>query len=209
LVIACNTASAVAVDALSLRFAPIPVVGVIEPGAAAACAASRSGHIAVIATEGTVRGGAYQQAITRLRADAVVRARACSLFVALAEEGWFDDAIVEAVAHRYLDEMFRADPRIDTLLLGCTHFPVLSSALRKVVGASIAIVDSAATTASVLRQSLQRQSLVKDGLGETMLPPSLMASDSPERFALVGSRFLGEAFTAENVELVDLAPPLS
>jgi len=204
LVIACNTASSVAVEPLRERFAPMPVIGVIEPGSIAGCAASKSGHIAVLATEGTVRGGAYQRAIARLEPTAQVKAQACSLFVALAEEGWTDGAIAEAIAHRYVDELFRADPRIDTLLLGCTHFPVLASALRAVIGPSITIVDSAETTARAVHAEL-----IDRGLLNTTgpaAPPILQATDSPERFARVGSRFLGESFDASRVELVDISP---
>ncbi|MGH8177395.1 MAG: glutamate racemase, partial [Steroidobacter sp.] len=132
LVIACNTASSAAVEVLRERLAPTPVIGVLEPGAEAGCAASRTGHIAVLATEGTVQGGAYQRAIARLRPDAIVLARACSVFVALAEEGWTEGAIAEAVAHRYLDDLLQENPRIDTVLLGCTHFPLLIDALSAV-----------------------------------------------------------------------------
>lgn len=202
LVIACNTASSVAVEELRDRFAPIPVIGVIEPGAVAGCAASRSGHIAVIATEGTVQGGAYQRAIARIRPDASVVAMACSLFVSLAEEGWTQGPIVEAVVHRYLDGILKAQDPIDTLLLGCTHFPVLREALHKVVGAEVAIVDSAQTTAEVLAEDLIGRSLVATQPQARM---SLLATDSPQRFARVGSRFLGETFAPEQVELVDLA----
>jgi len=204
LVIACNTASSVAVEALRERFAPMPVIGVIEPGSIAGCAASKSRHIAVLATEGTVRGGAYQRAIARLEPNAQVKAQACSLFVALAEEGWTDGAIAEAIAHRYVDELFRDDPQIDTLLLGCTHFPVLASALRAVIGPTITIVDSAETTARAVQAEL-----IERGLLNAPGPrpaPILQATDSPERFARVGSRFLGESFDASRVELVDLAP---
>jgi glutamate racemase len=203
LVIACNTASSVAVEPLRERFGPIPVIGVIEPGSAAACAASRSGHIAVLATEGTVRGGAYQKAIARLRPDARIAARACSLFVALAEEGWTEGSIVEAIAHRYLDGLFQEDPQLDTLLLGCTHFPVLREVLRAVIGQSIAIVDSAETTAKAVLAQLRDRRLVGDA--KASLAPTLQATDSPERFARVGSRFLGEPFAASQVDLVDLA----
>ena len=202
LVIACNTASSVAVEDLRRRFAPIPVIGVIEPGATAGCAASRSGHIAVIATEGTVQGGAYQRAIARIRPDATVVAKACSLFVSLAEEGWTQGPIVEAVVHRYLDEMLQERTGIDTLLLGCTHFPVLQDALRSVVGSRVVIVDSAQTTADALAADLLERSL---DTHQSQARMSLLATDSPQRFARVGSGFLGEAFTPEQVELVDLA----
>lgn len=204
LVIACNTASSVALEALRARFAPMPVIGVIEPGAAAGCRATKSGAIAVIATEATVRGGAYQRCITRLRPDAHVIATPCSLFVALAEEGWTDGPVVEAIAHRYLDPVFQAEPQIDTLLLGCTHFPVLAAALRKVVGPEIAIVDSAATTAAELAAQLETDDRsAKSSAGRV----SLLATDGPERFARVGSLFLGERFAAEDVEVVDLGMP--
>jgi glutamate racemase len=203
LVIACNTASSVAVEELRARFAPVPVIGVIEPGAAAGCAASRSGQIAVIATEGTVQGGAYQRAIAGIRPDAIVVAKACSLFVALAEEGWTEGPIAEAIIHRYLDEVFRDHPAADTLLLGCTHFPLLFNALRAVVQPHIAIVDSAQTTALALAKDLAEQSLLR---GPTLNPSplQLLATDGPRRFAEVGCRFLGESFSPEQVELVDL-----
>ncbi len=201
LVIACNTASSVAVEDLRARFAPMPVLGVIEPGAAAGVQATKSGAIAVIATEGTVRGGAYQRCIAQLDPRVRTIAKACSLFVSLAEEGWVDGPIVEAIARRYLDELFETDPTIDTLLLGCTHFPVLIDALRKVVGAHVAIVDSAATTAMALAAQLREANLDSEGGAPRV---SLLATDGQERFARVGSRFLGESFEPSDVEIVDL-----
>ena len=207
LVIACNTASAVALDALAHEFAPVPVLGVLEPGAAAACRATRTGRIAVLATESTVRGGAYQVAIARQRPGAVVTARACPLFVALAEEGWTDGPIVEGVIHRYLDDVFVTgadDAHPDTLLLGCTHFPVLAPALRKVLGDRIAIVDSAATTADALAGVLAERGLLRaEGPGAV----TLLATDGPERFARVGTVFLGQPLSPADVEVVDLAFP--
>lgn len=205
LVVACNTASAVALDALSDEFAPIPVLGVLEPGAAAACRATRSGRIAVIATESTVRGGAYQRAIARRLPSAVVSARACPLFVALAEEGWTEGPIVEAVAHRYLDDLFSADPgdRPDTIVLGCTHFPVLASALQQVLGPDVTIVDSAATTATALAGILVDQRLAAPA-GQGRVSITLLATDGAERFARVGGNFLGRPLDASVVEVVDL-----
>jgi glutamate racemase len=191
------------VDELRELFAPLPVIGVVEPGAAAGCEASRSGQIAVIATEGTVQGGAYQRAIARIRPDASVVAKACSLFVALAEEGWTDGPIVEAIVHRYLDDLFTQGPDLDTLLLGCTHFPLLLDALRAVVSPAIAIVDSAETTAIALAQDLARRNL--GAARNAAASMALLATDSPQRFARVGSRFIGESFAPQQVELVDLA----
>ncbi|MET0840864.1 MAG: glutamate racemase, partial [Methyloceanibacter sp.] len=151
LVVACNTASAVALGLLQEAFAPLPVVGVIEPGARAGVAATSNRRIAVIATEGTVRGGAYARAIRRLMSDAEVTQQPCGVFVALAEEGWIDGPVVAGVVQRYLDDIFVAgavEAHPDTLVLGCTHFPVLAPAIASVIGPAVTIVDSAATTAA-------------------------------------------------------------
>lgn len=207
LVVACNTASAVALDALVEEFAPVPVVGVLQPGAAAACHATRSGRIAVIATESTARGGAYQRAIHRELPSAVVTTRACPLFVALAEEGWTDGPIAEAIAHRYLDDLFPDEPpgsAPDTLVLGCTHFPVLAPMLGRVLGPGIVIVDSAATTAAALAGVLDSRGLRRPhGDGPRTL--TLLATDGAERFARVGGTFLGRPVDPGQVEIVDLS----
>jgi glutamate racemase len=152
LVVACNTASSVGLSHVGDRLGSLPVVGVIEPGAEAACKASRSGHIAVIATERTVSGGAYQKAILRRRQDARITTRATPLFVALAEEGLCHGPIAEGIARHYLDSIFVEPP--DTLLLGCTHFPMLAETIRRVVGGGVTIVDSAATTAASVARML-------------------------------------------------------
>lgn len=199
LVIACNTASAVALDDLRARYAPLPVIGVVEPGAAAACGATRSGRIGVIATEGTVRAGAYEQAIHRLLPGAQVVSAACPLFVALAEEGWTRGQVVELVARRYLGPMLGAADAPDVLLLGCTHFPVLTQALQAVCGPAMTLVDSAGTTARAVQERLA--GVEHGGSGRL----SLLATDGAARFARVGTAFLGETITAEAVELVDLA----
>jgi len=205
LVVACNTASAVALDVLQEEFAPVPVLGVLEPGAAAACRATRSGRIAVIATESTVRGGAYKAAIRRRLPGAIVTSKACPMFVALAEEGWIDGPVVEAVAHRYLDDLLvehAGSPQPDTLVLGCTHFPVLAPAIRAVIGPQVTIVDSAETTAAALAGILDGAGLCAAG-GQ---PGSvrLLATDGAERFARVGGIFLGRPLVAADVEIVDL-----
>jgi len=201
LVVACNTASSVALEALAERFSPLPVVGVVEPGAAAGCAVSRTGHIAVIATDSTVREGAYVRAIMRRRPDATVSALACPLFVALAEEGWTSGPVALAAAHRYLGGLM-ADHRPDTLVLGCTHFPVLAEVLQSVVGPAITLVDSAATTAAALEQLLEDRNLRNPGSGPGKV--HLLATDGPERFARVGSRFLQQEISEGEVQLVDL-----
>ena len=152
LVVACNTASAAAVPALTGILAPLPVVGVIEPGAAAAVAAAPEGPIAVIATQGTVKGGAYVRAIQDIAPRMPVVQQACQLFVALAEEGVCDGQIAELAAHRYLDPLLATMPRPRGLVLGCTHFPVLKQTIAKVAGPDVALEDSAETTAAAEEQ---------------------------------------------------------
>lgn len=201
LVVACNTASASALGALSARYPDLPIIGVIEPGAQAAIEASRSQHIAVIATEGTINGGAYQSEIRRRNPAVRVLARACSMFVALAEEGWTSGPVAEAVAHRYLDPVFTAGDAPDTLVLGCTHFPILTAAIRAVIPPDVRIVDSAATTAQTL---VARMAPALQGA-----PPGpgriiWLATDDAERFARVGGRFFGQALSAAAVEVIDL-----
>jgi glutamate racemase len=205
MVIACNTASAVGLAAVSERIRDVPVIGVIEPGAEAACLASRSGHIAVIATEGTVRGGAYQDAIVRRRSDARVSAVPAQLFVALAEEGLCRGPIADSVARHYLEPLFNTPAgvsRPDTLVLGCTHFPMLADTIRAVAGPEVGIVDSAETTARYVRQTLETQNLASRA-GEGSL--RLLATDAAERFARIGGRFLERPIRPHEVELVDLS----
>jgi glutamate racemase len=200
LVVACNTASASALDALRAHYPDLPVIGVIEPGAKAAVAASVSQHIAVIATEGTIAGGAYQTAIQRLNPEARVTSRACSLFVSMAEEGWTEGPIAQAVAHRYLDPIFAGVDAPDTLVLGCTHFPALRSAIRAALPQHVGIVDSAATTAAAVLGQLQG-SIAQGGLPGAV---QWLATDGAARFARVGSTFLGEPLQAAAVQVIDL-----
>src|SRR3569833_334539 len=203
LVIACNTATSVGLPAIRKQIENVPDIGVIEPGALAACAASPTGKIAVIATEGTVRGGAYQQAILRCRPDARVNAEPAPLFVALAEEGLNEGSIANDIAGHYLKPMFRAGADSpDTLVLGCTHFPMLAGAIRQAVGPKVQIVDSDETTAVSVDAQLQKEGLVTTHRNRGTI--RLLATDGRERFARVGSRFLQRAITPDEVELVDL-----
>jgi glutamate racemase len=205
LVIACNTASAAALEVLHATYPQLSIVGVVEPGAFAGCKASRSGRIAVIATEGTVQGGAYQRAIGRIRADAEVIARACPLFVALAEEGWVNGVIVEAIARRYLGDLFDSADAPDTLLLGCTHFPVLREVLASVVGSRVTIVDSAATTASAVAAMLSERQLLAIDKQDVVSSVKFLATDGRERFARVAAYFLERTISPETVQLIDPA----
>lgn len=214
LVVACNTASASALGELRLRYPAIPIIGVIEPGAAAAVSASTSQRIAVIGTEGTIGGGAYQEAIRRLNPAARVDALACSLFVAMAEEGWVDGPVAEAVARRYLEPLFmdsgvspladaRSSETADTLVLGCTHFPVLVPAIRAVLPAHVGIIDSAQSVAHAVLGQLRRGNEIPAATGRAG-GVRWLATDGAPRFARVSSIFLGEAVRADDVEIIDL-----
>lgn len=206
LVVACNTASASALDALRVHHPSLPIIGVVEPGAQAAVTASVSQHIAVIATEGTIGGGAYETAIHRLNPAARVTSRACSLFVSMAEEGWTEGPIAEAIARRYLDPIFQGDDAPDTLVLGCTHFPALAAAIRAVLPKHVSIVDSAATTAVGVLHRLHGTTAMPT---VSPIPAALgtvrwLATDGAARFARVGSIFLGETLHADAIEIIDL-----
>jgi glutamate racemase len=204
LVVACNTASALALRELQAAFRGIPVLGVVGPGAEAAVRATRSGRVLVLATDSTARDGAYERAIRHLRPDAEVLSRGCSVFVALAEEGWGEGPIAEAVAHEYLDDSL-ARHRPDTLVLGCTHFPLLAGAIAKVAGSDVAIVDSAVTAAAAVRRELETRALLTDA-APSAPRVRLFATDSPDRFQRVASRFLAADVPLGDIELVDLAP---
>src|SRR4051812_5410998 len=166
IVVACNTASAFALDVLRAELA-LPVLGAVEPGARAAVAATRTGRVGVIGTLGTVRSGSYPRAIAAIDPNVRVTAHACPLLVPLAEEGWLDDAVAAAVAHRYLTELHAAAPDLDVLVLGCTHYPLLRPLLtrvaREVFGRDVVLVDSAQTMAEVAHAELERLGLLRDG----------------------------------------------
>lgn len=209
LVVACNTVSAVALPALRAAYPRLPVLGVVGPGACAACEASQ-GHIAVIATPSTVRGGAYREAILHRRPDVRVESLACGLFVPLAEEAWVDGPLVEGIAAKYLDPLFADRPpaeRPDCLVLGCTHYPLLAGAIRAVIGPEPTMVDSAATTADAVRGLLDREGLAH---GAPNPDPArrgrvrFFTTDDVERFAHAGRCFLGEDIPTSDVTLVDL-----
>lgn len=185
IVVACNTSSAVAVEALRERY-DVPVIGVIEPGASAAAATTRNGKVGVVATEATIGSGAYTRALRRLRSDLEVYTRACPLFVPLAEEGWVDNEPARDAAGLYLGSLKRSG--IDTLILGCTHYPLLRRVIAGVMGRRVRLIDSATATAAAVRDELDRSGrLRRRGPGSTCF----FVTDAPERFVKVGSRFLG------------------
>ncbi|MGB9152313.1 MAG: glutamate racemase [Alphaproteobacteria bacterium] len=196
LVIACNTASAYALAALQQDVPELPYCGVIAAGAEAAVKATHTGRIAVLATEGTVRSGVYADVIRSLRGDADVQMLATNLLVAMAEEGWCEGAEAEAIVARYLAML---KPGYDTLVLGCTHFPLLMPVLRKLCPPEIRIVDSAQVTAQAVAGLLAARGLANAQAG--MGSDSFLVTDLPERFARLGHLFLGRDI-ADKVQLV-------
>jgi glutamate racemase len=198
IVIACNTAS-LATRELAESLAPLPVLGVIEPGAAAALAVAPEGPIAVLATEGTVKDGAYARVIG---ASVAVVQQACPLFVPLAEEGLTEGAIAELVVRRYLEPVLGMRPAPRALLLGCTHYPVLRQVIGRIAGPELALVDSAQTTAAAVTQLLDLRQLRAERRGKPS--PRFLVTDAPERFARIGQIFFGEAIDPDQVELIDL-----
>ncbi len=198
--IACNTASANALPALSAA-SPVPVIGAVEPGASTALAATRNGHVGVIGTLGTIRSGAYAAAISSRNSAAKLTALACPLLVPLAEEGWIDDEVAALVARRYLTQLFAMDPELDTLVLGCTHYPLLKDVITRVAtelaGKPIAVVDSASAMAEAARVALGSGANLRGGPGRL----DCFATDT-SRLDELAPRFLGEALTG--FELIDL-----
>ena len=196
LVVACNTASALALPAIR-EAVSMPVVGVIEPGARAAVEVSGQQQIGVIATEATVQSGAYARAIGKINSDIKVIERACPLFVPLAEEGWAETDVARAVAEQYLNDLRMKD--VGALVLGCTHYPILRDLISEVIGREIPLIDSgeaAAHEVKTLLQSSQLLSLERDRDKERQLCDDLdhfYVTDAAERFAKVAERFLGTA----------------
>ena len=187
LVVACNTASAVALGDLAKRN-QVPVVGVIEPGARRALEVTRNGRIGVVGTEGTIRSGAYERALLAKRPDVMVHAAACPLFVPLAEEGWAGHKVARLVAREYLAPLL--EKGIDTLVLGCTHYPLLKQMLQEVVGPDVQLVDSAHETAKAVAAQLKGHQLLQQITAAQ--PPRYFVTDIPDRFERVGGAFLGE-----------------
>ncbi|HVF39146.1 MAG TPA: glutamate racemase [Gemmatimonadaceae bacterium] len=196
-VVACNTATAHALSALKAEN-DLPIVGVIEPGSRAATRATRSGVVGVIGTQGTINSRAYERAIQTAAPETSITARACPLFVPLVEEGWLDTEATRLIAREYLGTM--VDAGVDTLVLGCTHYPLLKPIIGGIVGRDVRLIDSAAETAAetgaVLRDAGLEHAITNDARYR------FIASDAPEQFLRVGQRFLGASI--DRVETVTL-----
>lgn len=180
IVVACNTASAYALDTLE-RDIDIPIIGVVKPGARTATDVTKNGRIGVIATEATIGSGMYTKYIKELSSDVTIYGKACPLFVPLVEEGLWEDPVTDEIARRYLTELIDID--IDTLILGCTHYPLIRSTLRRIMGERVTLVNPAYETAIELKQMLSREDLLNDappGLGSNKY--QFYVSDKAEKF---------------------------
>lgn len=195
-VVACNTATADALPQLQSEF-DVPVVGVIEPGVRAAIAATRNGRIGVIGTSGTIRSGAYQNGILARKPDARVHSKACPLFVPLVEEGWTDTPVTRLVVEEYLKPF--AGLHIDTLVLGCTHYPLLKPVIAATLGSGVTLVDSAIETAREVAVVLRDRKLAATAPNQRF---DIILSDTSPTFAEIASRFLGRR--APEIELVSV-----
>lgn len=197
IVIACNTVSALALDTVQETANGLGVLGVIKAGATLAIEKSKQKRIGVIGTQATIASYAYQRELHRSSKDVQVFAKACPLFVPLAEEGFALHEASKLIAKEYLAELI--DSRIDTLILGCTHYPLLKATIQEVVGKSVELVDSAEAVAREVKTYLAQQNLLSDA---TPQPPRVLVSDMPQRFRTVAERFLG--MELGEIELVAL-----
>lgn len=185
-VVACNTSTALALSGLKDEFS-LPLIGVIEPGVRRALQVTKNKRVGIIGTEATIQSGAYSKALKAEEEKVEVYSRACPLFVPLVEEGWTDNAVVSMTVEAYLGSLKQSG--IDTLILGCTHYPLLKKAIRKFMGQGVTLIDSAEEVAKEVAAILKRHSIVrKSGKGSH----SFFVTDAPDRFVKVGHRFLGE-----------------
>ncbi len=185
-IVACNTASSLSLDELKKRFS-FPIIGVIDPGAKQAMQATKNGRIGIIGTKATIGSGSYEASLKRLDKSVKVFSEACPLFVPFVEEGWLDGEVVSKVAETYLEPL--KNFKIDTLILGCTHYPLLTRIIRKTMGDSVRLVNSAEETAKEARSLLERLKL-KAPKEKSRTDTRFYVSDEPEQFRTFGERFL-------------------
>lgn len=199
IVVACNTASAFALGDIQQEI-DLPVIGVIEPGAKVAAQTTQNGKIGVIGTEGTIHSGIHEKLLKNFDPEITVYGKACPLFVPLVEEGWLKDSVTEEVARRYLDEILNRG--IDTLILGCTHYPLLRSLIQKVVGAQVRLVNPAYETAIELRNMLTQKDLLSTGERQEEFPYRFYVSDLAEKFREFADFIL--PFDVEKTKKIDI-----
>ncbi|HHY81795.1 MAG TPA: glutamate racemase [Clostridiales bacterium] len=195
-VIACNTVSAGSFDALASKF-NIPLIGVIRPGAGAAVEATRNGRIGVIGTSGTIRSKAYPNAIKELNPDILVFDEACTLFVPIVEEGWSDTDVARITAESYLQNIKKQN--VDTLVLGCTHYPLLENTIAAVMGPDVKLINPAVYTARQVGRILKDENMMCEEGRQTSV--SFYVSDIGQSFQKIGSHFLNQVITAECIDI--------
>lgn len=195
IVIACNTASAFALETVKAEI-DIPVIGVVKPGAKVAAETTKNGRIGIIGTEGTVHSGIYNEFLSQTNPNVKVFGKACPLFVPLVEEGLLDDPVTDEMAKRYIGELLQED--IDTLVLGCTHYPLLRKTIRKIVGDRVALVNPAYETAKTLKEVLLEQGIDNDMI--LKIDHKFYVSDGAEKF----KRFANSILPCEVVETKDV-----
>jgi glutamate racemase len=205
IVVACHTASSVALDHLTQLFR-LPILGVVEPGVSAALKATRNNRVGIIGTRGTIHSKTYERLLKERRKEVTVVATACPLFVPLAEEGWLDGEVVRMVARIYLDSMIRG--KVDSLILGCTHYPLLFPVIQEQMGSEVVLIDSAEEMAAGVEERLKKDGIENRNSG----PPehTFYVSDIPHQFREIGERFLGremESVTQVDLESADLIHP--
>ncbi|ACJ18984.1 glutamate racemase [Coxiella burnetii] len=200
LVVACNTASTAALPQLQQQFPHIPIIGVVEPGARAAVVATKNNKVALLATETTIQSGIYQNTLRALSPQIEITTQTCGLFVALAEEGCTNDEIALLVAKKYLEPIINGYHQCDSVILGCTHFPVLMEPLAAILGDQINIINSAKATATEVQSILQKNNPTPLDHPPTL---SFLVTDSPERFTRIGEIFFGRGIDAKKVHLID------
>ena len=197
-VVACNTATAHALPELRATLG-VPVIGVVQPGARAAVREDRAGHIGVIGTTGTIASGAYERAIREIAPTVTITARACPLFVPLVEEGWLDTEPTRLIAQTYLQPLI--DDRVDAIVLGCTHYPLLKPLLHEILGRGVALIDSAEETAEETAELLRTRDV--QALPGSVGAARFVVTDAPDQFLRSAERFLGES--VERVETIAFA----
>jgi len=197
IIVACNTASSFALSRLREKI-DLPVIGVIEPGAQAAIYTTRNFKIGIIGTEGTIKSRAFEEALKKINRNVKVFSQACPLFVPLVEEGWLDEPETSQIAEKYLSPL--KDKGIDTLILGCTHYPLLKELLSRIMGQGVSLIDTAEATAKAVKKSLGEKNLLRKGNHKSVY--KFFVSDDPEKFLQLGIRFLGKGI--DKAERVDL-----
>ena len=204
IVVACNTASALALDEVA-KETPVPVIGVVKPGARAAVQATKNGKIGVIATTGTVRSDIYSNIIRKTNPDIKVYGKACPLFVPLVEEGWVHTDVARQVAEIYLSGLKEAG--IDSLVLGCTHYPLIRDVVREVMGEGVTLVNPAYETARSLEETLKRYDIVNPGPKAVQQDHAFYVSDGEEQFRQFANSILPDVeLSTADVNLVDVGP---